>query len=187
MSLKGYIFSRPFFGERVPQHIQNIVLRDYCQKKKINFLMSATEYSAKKSTYVLKELIDNIKSRTGIIFYSIFQLPEDRKQRFQIYKKIINKKNQLHFAVENICAKNFSDFQNVEKIFLIKQSTYKKKIFRLGKKRELITINHEKTKRDYLKRMIENKVHCMGIAKKYGEKYWDGNRMYGYGGYKYIE
>ena len=33
MILKGYIFSRPFFGERVPQNVQNIVLRDYCKKK----------------------------------------------------------------------------------------------------------------------------------------------------------
>ena len=33
MKLKGYIFSRPFFGERVPQNVQNIILRDYCKKK----------------------------------------------------------------------------------------------------------------------------------------------------------
>ncbi len=26
----------------------------------------------------------------------------------------------------------------------------------------------------------------MTIAKKYGYDYWDGNRRYGYGGYKYI-
>ena len=26
----------------------------------------------------------------------------------------------------------------------------------------------------------------MKIAKNYEKKYWDGNRRYGYGGYKYI-
>ena len=26
----------------------------------------------------------------------------------------------------------------------------------------------------------------MKVAKKYGVDYWDGNRKYGYGGYKYI-
>ena len=31
---RGYIFSRPFMEERVPQHVQNIVIRDYCSKKK---------------------------------------------------------------------------------------------------------------------------------------------------------
>ena len=51
--VKGYIFSRPFFGERVPQHIQNIVLRDYCNNKNLQFLMSATEYSANNSSYIL--------------------------------------------------------------------------------------------------------------------------------------
>ena len=27
----------------------------------------------------------------------------------------------------------------------------------------------------------------MAVAKKYGKDYWDGNRSYGYGGYKFIE
>ena len=30
--VKGYNFSRSFMGERVPQHVQNIVIKDYCQK-----------------------------------------------------------------------------------------------------------------------------------------------------------
>tara|TARA_B100000989_G_scaffold298989_1_gene291713 strand:- start:7567 stop:8166 length:600 start_codon:yes stop_codon:yes gene_type:complete len=34
--------------------------------------------------------------------------------------------------------------------------------------------------------MINKKVHCMGIAKKYEKDYWDGDRKYGYGGYAYI-
>ena len=46
--------------------------------------------------------------------------------------------------------------------------------------------NHNNTKRDYLQRMQNNKVFCMGIAKKYEKDYWDGDRKYGYGGYKYI-
>ena len=34
-NLKGYIFSRPFMGERVPQSVQNMLLREYCKKKKL--------------------------------------------------------------------------------------------------------------------------------------------------------
>ena len=49
----------------------------------------------------------------------------------------------------------------------------------------LITRSHEKTKRNYLKRMINNKIEIMKISKKYGREYWDGKRGYGYGGYKY--
>lgn len=53
-------------------------------------------------------------------------------------------------------------------------------------KKNFISSLHNSTKRDYLKRMINNKVKCMRVAKKYEFDYWDGNRKYGYGGYKYI-
>ncbi len=51
---------------------------------------------------------------------------------------------------------------------------------------KLITKLHKKTQRNYLERMINEKIKCMGVSKKYGKDYWDGNRKYGYGGYKYI-
>ncbi len=51
---------------------------------------------------------------------------------------------------------------------------------------EIVTPLHKATQRDYLARMNDDKVHCMGVAKKYGKDYWDGDRRYGYGGYKYI-
>ncbi len=50
----------------------------------------------------------------------------------------------------------------------------------------LVSNLHKKTKRNYLERMINQKINCMDVAKKYDERYWDGNRKYGYGGYKYI-
>mgnify|MGYP001177226579 CR=1 FL=1 len=53
--------------------------------------------------------------------------------------------------------------------------------------RNIISSQHRKTKRNYIERMINDKVKCMKIAKKYNFHYWDGNRKYGYGGYKYIE
>jgi len=34
--------------------------------------------------------------------------------------------------------------------------------------------------------MVDDKVNCMKIAKQYGKDYWDGDRRYGYGGYKYM-
>lgn len=49
-----------------------------------------------------------------------------------------------------------------------------------------VTPLHQSTKRDYLARMIDDKVHCMLKAKEYERDYWDGDRRYGYGGYKYI-
>ena len=36
--IRGYNFSRPFMGERVPQHVQNIVIKDFCQKNGFNLI-----------------------------------------------------------------------------------------------------------------------------------------------------
>jgi ubiquinone/menaquinone biosynthesis C-methylase UbiE len=55
----------------------------------------------------------------------------------------------------------------------------------MGKQLEIVTALHKKTERDYIGRMTDNKVECMGVAKRYGQEYWDGNRKYGYGGYRY--
>ncbi|MFA5147164.1 MAG: class I SAM-dependent methyltransferase [Candidatus Omnitrophota bacterium] len=55
----------------------------------------------------------------------------------------------------------------------------------MGKPVNFITPLHKKTKRDYVGRMTDDKVHCMKVAKEYGKDYWDGDRRYGYGGYRY--
>ena len=56
----------------------------------------------------------------------------------------------------------------------------------MGKLKNFVTKLHTSTKRNYISRMIDNKIYCMKISKKYGQDYWDGNRRFGYGGYKYI-
>ena len=55
----------------------------------------------------------------------------------------------------------------------------------MGQLVELVTPLHKRTSRDYLARMNDDKVHCMEVARQYGKDYWDGDRRYGYGGYKY--
>lgn len=46
---------------------------------------------------------------------------------------------------------------------------------------------HNSSKRDYLERMVNNKVECMKVARKFDHDFWDGDRKHGYGGYKYIK
>jgi len=50
---------------------------------------------------------------------------------------------------------------------------------------ELMTPMHKATPRKYIDRMVDDKVKCMLKAKEYEFDYWDGDRRYGYGGYKY--
>jgi SAM-dependent methyltransferase len=56
----------------------------------------------------------------------------------------------------------------------------------MGQLLNIVTPLHTATKRDYLARMVDDKVHCMLKAKEYEFDYWDGDRRLGYGGYKYL-
>ena len=56
----------------------------------------------------------------------------------------------------------------------------------MGKLVYYVTPLHQATSRAYIDRMVDDKVHCMLKAKEYEADYWDGERRYGYGGYKYI-
>lgn len=51
--------------------------------------------------------------------------------------------------------------------------------------RTFFTSLHTSTKRDYLGRMNDDKVHCMQVARQYGKDFFDGERRYGFGGYRY--
>ena len=45
---------------------------------------------------------------------------------------------------------------------------------------------HKSTPRNYIERVTSHdKAHCAEIAGQYGKDYWDGDRCYGFGGYKY--
>ena len=56
----------------------------------------------------------------------------------------------------------------------------------MGRLLNIVTPLHKMSKRDCLARMVDEKVHCMKKAKEYEADYWDGDRRYGYGGYKYM-
>lgn len=118
--LRGYIFSRPFFEERVPQHIQNMVIRNYCEKNNILFLLSFTEYTMKNSSLMLDSIIKNLNKIDGIVFYSFFQMPTFSSERKKIYNKIIKENKEIHFVVEKMIFKKKNQINLLEDMFNIK-------------------------------------------------------------------
>ena len=56
----------------------------------------------------------------------------------------------------------------------------------MGELLDIVTPLHRATEREYLARMNDDKVSCMLKSKEYEADYWDGDRRYGYGGYKFI-
>jgi sporadic carbohydrate cluster protein (TIGR04323 family) len=124
--VRGYNFSRSFMGERVPQHIQNIVIKDYCVNNNYNFLLSATEYSMKDSFFILNYLIKNMKEIYGIVAYSLFQMPSDDRERKKIFNTVLKSKKKIFFACENMKLSNKEDLERIEKIWLVKKNMKKK-------------------------------------------------------------
>ena len=82
-------------GERVPQNVQNLFIRDFCNKNNFQYLLSATEYAMESSSMVLAQTINESKKIEGIVAYSIFQLPSNKQKRIEYLKKIISLKK--HF------------------------------------------------------------------------------------------
>ena len=120
MNYRGYISSRPFLGERVPQSVQNLVIRDYCKRNKLNYLLSSVEYIPEGKYLILNGILKDLHNIDGIVAYSLLQLPKDTLQRKKIYEIIINNKKSIHFALEQIFIKTFWDICRVENIWMVR-------------------------------------------------------------------
>tara|TARA_B100000963_G_C22597981_1_gene658809 strand:+ start:808 stop:1212 length:405 start_codon:yes stop_codon:yes gene_type:complete len=120
---RGYIFSRKVKGLLIPQKVQNLVIRDYADRKELFFKLSKVEYSFKKSYLMLKSLLKEIKHLNGLIIYSINLLPEKKSERKNFLSKIIKNKKQVHFALEELVVRNKKELEKVEDIYFIKENS----------------------------------------------------------------
>ena len=118
--LRGYIFARSFMGERAPQHVQNIILRDYCQKRGHELLLSAAEYAMPDSYMILESVLDDLANIDGIVFYSLYQLPTQPEKRRLVYSRVLDAQKSLHFAVEGMSISSIKDVDSIENCLLVK-------------------------------------------------------------------
>lgn len=111
---RGYIGSRAYEGLRTPQHIQNLVIRDFCQRQGKSFLLSATEYAIPGCYIMLNTLIEELPQLKGIVMYSLSMMPRNASFRQRIFKTAVENAASLHFALENITALDANDFRALE-------------------------------------------------------------------------
>ena len=98
---RGYIASGEFNGYRTPQHLQNQIVKLYCDVNNLEFVLSRAEYWINGSTkcQLWAALNEEFKH---IVFYSIWQLPNDKAERQKIYQHCANADITLHFATERL-------------------------------------------------------------------------------------
>ena len=118
---RGYVSSRPFGGQRVPQHVQNIVINDYCRKNNLNYLLSATEVAMPGMYLMLDQLMQQRSETAGVVFYSLFQLPEDYSFRKEVFAGMTDSNIELHFAVEALKVQGQEDIEVAEQIFVLRR------------------------------------------------------------------
>ena len=115
---RGYIASGEFKGNRAPQHIQNQIVKLYCDSNNLKFVLSRAEYWINGSTscQLWAALKEGFKH---IVFFSIWQLPSEAAERQDVYTYCIEHMITLHFASERIKSNN-SQSQYDELEILIK-------------------------------------------------------------------
>lgn len=125
MIFKGYISSRVLNdSSAVDQSIQNMVIRNSCQKRGFTYHLSATEYGMKNCFLVLNEIFKDLKQNKydGVAFYSLSQLPESVQMRKKIYQNSIFKGKKILFSLENMLINNAKSIQKLEEIIKIQNS-----------------------------------------------------------------
>ncbi len=121
LGYRGYIASRPVRGTSTPQHVQNLVIRDYAARNGLDFKLSATEYTMDGCYLMLEAVLDDLANLDGIILYSVFMLPRDPARRNAVYRSVFDSAKTLHGALENLQLSDGDDVQWLEDIFLVAQ------------------------------------------------------------------
>jgi sporadic carbohydrate cluster protein (TIGR04323 family) len=117
---RGYMAFRPGIGRSVPQAVQQLVMRDYCAARGMRYLLAATEYCMPGSRLMLEGVLRELEQLDGIVCYSMFALPEKRRHRDAVYRRVIGLGRSLHMAAERFVVRAPGDVERLEDIWLVK-------------------------------------------------------------------
>ena len=110
---QGYISSQPIDGIWVPQHIQNQIIRTWCLKNKLEYILSVAEYTFGECSQ-LKNILRT--DADFIVMYTLRQLPVsmDIISEAVLYKAIA-------FASEDILCEDENDLNKINELIKLKQ------------------------------------------------------------------
>ncbi len=119
---RGYVASRDIEGCVVPQHVQNLVIRNFLESKGYIYKLSATEYCMNNCFMIFKNIIEELNELEGVALYSMFMLPTEKERRMEIYVRFLEAKCKIGGAVEGQLLSSVEDIEKWEKIFDIKMA-----------------------------------------------------------------
>jgi sporadic carbohydrate cluster protein (TIGR04323 family) len=107
-------------GRSVPQSVQQLVMRDYCAARGLTYLLAATEYCMPGSRLMLEGVLRELDRLEGVVCFSMFALPEQRRHRDAVYRRVIDRGRALHMAAERFVVRTQADVERLEDIWLVK-------------------------------------------------------------------
>ena len=99
---RGYIGSRPVAGQRYPQRVQNLVVRDHAARHGLRLRLSVVEYAMPGCFMMLHDALSELDRLEGIVLFSLFMLPADPVDRQTIYERILGAGGALRAALEDM-------------------------------------------------------------------------------------
>ena len=141
----GYINLKNLNGVLYPSSIQNIMMKDYINKK-LNgiFYLSPTEILHAKFPVTLRTLISKETKVSGIVMLSSFYLPENYNIRKQIYRETIKNKKPIYFILDEMIFKNKKNIKKVENFIIYNNQFFTDVKLKLILEEKKIEIKFEK-------------------------------------------
>jgi len=122
---RGYITSSKLKdGGFYPQSIQNLIIRDYCSNKKLEYRLSAAEYNGLgfDTFLVLKDLIvSDACNKDHLVFFSLTQLPSKISEAMSMVTDVLNSYAVVHFALERLEVSGEEHFEKLRELLFLKK------------------------------------------------------------------
>jgi sporadic carbohydrate cluster protein (TIGR04323 family) len=116
---RGYVTSRGFGGYSIPVPVQSLVLRDYCQRNNMLYVLPVNENIFPHSYMVLEGMIRDLSAYEGMICCSMHMLPQRPERRRKIYDSILSQGAALHLVLEGAVIARPADIEKVEDLLVM--------------------------------------------------------------------
>ena len=103
----------------MPQHVQNLVIRDFARRLGLDYKLSGTEYTMPGCYMMLEEILNELPQLDGIVAYTLFMLPRATERRRAVYGRVIDAGKTLYGAVEGLRLSTWDDAARIEDIWRV--------------------------------------------------------------------
>jgi sporadic carbohydrate cluster protein (TIGR04323 family) len=92
------------------------VLRDYCQRKGMLYVLPVNENIFPSSYLVLEGLVRDLSAYEGVVMCSMYMLPLRRERRRRICRSVLDQGGTLHFVIEGQAVRTDEDLARLEEL-----------------------------------------------------------------------